>query len=495
MVRNTKAALGAVYLLALSFTAVAQNYEAGTGNSVDPNLNSQLQVVVGNYNNLTNSPEKSEASTNTSQSTIVGSMNNGTGSDQIFGVFNTTDSGIAGHSLAVGSGNTGADYTVNVGNSNVGGSYSTNVGNYNLGGVNSFAGGYGNTSGDYGTTWGQYNYAGIQGVAGGYSNYAADGGVAMGLYNIAGSRCAAIGLFAECYEDGVATFGNAETPARIINVANGLSPNDAVNYSQLSGVAGALGGGAGFDTYGIFDPPRYYYISGAVYTTVADGLYDLDSRVYALESNPSTGDGTSVPGPQGPQGEPGQDGTDGAANVAGGKNITVTQDGDTATVALADNVALSNQGSVTVGATTVNNSGLTIQGGPSVTSTGVDAGNRRVTSVADGRVEQGSTDAVNGGQLWAAEDSWDRRFEKQDRRIDALGAQSAALTMATASMLPAEVGEVQLGAGTGFYGTEVAVSAVMKARVSERVSVTGGLSLSGRGRAMGGLGVSISLGR
>lgn len=62
-------------------------------------------------------------------------------------------------------------------------------------------------------------------------------------------------------------------------------------------------------------------------------------------------------------------------------------------------------------------------------------------------------------------------------------------------MLPAEVGEVQLGAGTGFYGTEVAMSAVMKARVSERVSVTGGLSLSGRSRAMGGLGVSISLGR
>ena len=67
---------------------------------------------------------------------------------------------------------------------------------------------------------------------------------------------------------------------------------------------------------------------------------------------------------------------------------------------LNDNVALTNAGSLTVGDTKVNNDGLTITGGPSVTKNGIDAGNQKITNVAPGTISSTSTDAVNGSQLY-----------------------------------------------------------------------------------------------
>ena len=66
---------------------------------------------------------------------------------------------------------------------------------------------------------------------------------------------------------------------------------------------------------------------------------------------------------------------------------------------LNDNVTLTNAGSLTVGDTKVNNGGLTITGGPSVTKTGIDAGSKVISNVADGAVNSTSKDAVNGSQL------------------------------------------------------------------------------------------------
>ena len=67
---------------------------------------------------------------------------------------------------------------------------------------------------------------------------------------------------------------------------------------------------------------------------------------------------------------------------------------------LKDNVALTNAGSLTVGDTKVNNDGLTISGGPSVTKNGIDAGNQKITNVAPGTISSTSTDGVNGSQLY-----------------------------------------------------------------------------------------------
>ncbi|WP_434986759.1 YadA-like family protein [Vreelandella zhaodongensis] len=91
-------------------------------------------------------------------------------------------------------------------------------------------------------------------------------------------------------------------------------------------------------------------------------------------------------------------------NVVGGAeggltegNIGVVADGeDTLTIQLAENIDLGEDGSVKMGDTTVNNDGLTIVGGPSVTNTGIDAGGQTITNVAPGI---DGTDAVNVDQL------------------------------------------------------------------------------------------------
>ena len=64
---------------------------------------------------------------------------------------------------------------------------------------------------------------------------------------------------------------------------------------------------------------------------------------------------------------------------------------------------------VTTGDTTVTSDGLVINGGPSVTKNGIDAGNKVITNVAAGRIGAGSTDAVNGAQLHDMADSISRK--------------------------------------------------------------------------------------
>ena len=56
--------------------------------------------------------------------------------------------------------------------------------------------------------------------------------------------------------------------------------------------------------------------------------------------------------------------------------------------------------SVKAGDTTINNDGLTIAGGPSVTKDGIDAAGNKISNVKDGDVSKDSKDAVNGSQLY-----------------------------------------------------------------------------------------------
>ncbi|MFK8863046.1 ESPR-type extended signal peptide-containing protein [Acinetobacter nosocomialis] len=88
-------------------------------------------------------------------------------------------------------------------------------------------------------------------------------------------------------------------------------------------------------------------------------------------------------------------------NFADGTNTTAVYDSATNTYKynVNDNIALTNAGSLTVGSTKVDNSGLTITGGPSVTTVGINAGNQKITNVAAGTISATSTDAVNGSQL------------------------------------------------------------------------------------------------
>ncbi|MBS7052989.1 MAG: hypothetical protein KH109_07110, partial [Veillonella sp.] len=91
-------------------------------------------------------------------------------------------------------------------------------------------------------------------------------------------------------------------------------------------------------------------------------------------------------------------------NFTNGTNTTAAIDNDgVVKFNLNDNVTLTNAGSLTVGDTKVNNDGLTITGGPSVTKNGIDAGSQKITNVAPGTISSTSTDAVNGSQLYAVD--------------------------------------------------------------------------------------------
>ena len=89
-------------------------------------------------------------------------------------------------------------------------------------------------------------------------------------------------------------------------------------------------------------------------------------------------------------------------SYAAGDNLTVKQDIDAATgehtytYALSNNVDLTPNGSLKIGDTIVNDGGLTIKNGPSVTKTGINAGDLNITNVKAG---VNDTDAVNVKQL------------------------------------------------------------------------------------------------
>ena len=89
-------------------------------------------------------------------------------------------------------------------------------------------------------------------------------------------------------------------------------------------------------------------------------------------------------------------------SYAAGKNLTIAQNIDNATgehtytYALSNDVDLTPNGSLKIGDTILNNGGLTITGGPSVTKTGINAGNLNITNVKAG---VNDTDAVNVKQL------------------------------------------------------------------------------------------------
>ena len=109
-------------------------------------------------------------------------------------------------------------------------------------------------------------------------------------------------------------------------------------------------------------------------------------------------------------------------DMQAGKNLVVTQSNDgngntTVNYALNKDVDLGTNGSLKAGDTTINKDGVTIANGPSVTKTGVDAGNKKITNVADGDVNATSKDAVNGSQLKKYTDAAKTTVEAGDNNV------------------------------------------------------------------------------
>ena len=100
-------------------------------------------------------------------------------------------------------------------------------------------------------------------------------------------------------------------------------------------------------------------------------------------------------------------------------------------------IDLGSDGSIKTGDTKMDNKGLAIQGGPSVTKGGIDAGSKKITHVAAGEISATSTDAVNGSQLQVVKNdvqnntqniyNMGKKVGELGTRINKVGAGAAAL--------------------------------------------------------------------
>ncbi len=114
-------------------------------------------------------------------------------------------------------------------------------------------------------------------------------------------------------------------------------------------------------------------------------------------------------------------------------NIQITKDGNNVTFKLNDTINVKNvnaTGNVTAGDTTINNDGLTITGGPSVTKSGIDAAGNKISNVADGNVAPDSKEAVNGSQLYSLGDTINKKIDGMGFNLTTNGTETPALSEA-----------------------------------------------------------------
>ena len=179
-----------------------------------------------------------------------------------------------------------------------------------------------------------------------------------------------------------------------------------------------------------------------------------------------------------------------------GKNTTATTDAN-GVVKYSVNDNLNGMKSVNFdGGTTVNNDGLTINNGPSVTKDGIDAGNKTITNVAPGRVEAGSTEAINGGQLNDAvqriSNRYDAAIANNQHEISKVGARAAAMANLHYQDFNAD-DKWSFAAGYGHYKGQNAGAIGVAYQPNENTMITASTTIGKD--AMYGAGVSMKFGK
>ena len=187
---------------------------------------------------------------------------------------------------------------------------------------------------------------------------------------------------------------------QITGVAAGSADADAVNVAQLKAVGNqvvttqnalvnGLGGNAKVNADGTITGPTYNVAQGNQ-SNVGDALTALDKAIgsAATTSKTTVSNGQNIV-------------VNKSKNADGSDNYEVSTAKDlTVDSVKAGDTVLNNAGiSIGSNAVVINNTGLTIAGGPSVTVAGINAGNKTITNVANA---VNATDAVNKGQLDSA---------------------------------------------------------------------------------------------
>lgn len=174
-----------------------------------------------------------------------------------------------------------------------------------------------------------------------------------------------------------------------------------------------------------------------------------------------------------------------AVEMVAGKNLTVKQEADgKVTFATKDKVAFTE---VKVGDTVLNEGGLTIKNGPSITAGGIDAGDKKITNVADGEISPTSKDAVNGSQLYNVAQNINNRLGDVNKRIDDVdraGRRGAAIAGAIGMIpQPHMSGRSMVGVATTSYRGEQAL-ALGYSRISDNskhiIKFSGSSNMSGK---------------
>lgn len=307
---------------------------------------------------------------------------------------------------------------------------------------------------------------------------------------------------------------------QITNVAAGSEDTDAVNVAQLKKALESIDidAGTGIKVDKITKDGKTTY---KIFTNIEGSKTDTDTTTVTSNKTDAGSTDTSQGATNGTSSSTGDKLTIGTetkatsfgaddnktADVKPGetlsingdrKNISTSVNGKSIQVKLNDKIDVTKvtAGTVSVGNTTITTDGLTIQGGPSITKTGIDGGNQKVTGVAAGEISSTSTDAINGSQLFATNQQVAQNAQsisKLGNRINKVGAGAAAL----AALHPLDFDpddKWDFAAGYGNYNGENAAAIGAYYRPNEDTMFSVGGSF-GNGENMVNAGVSLKLGQ
>ena len=279
------------------------------------------------------------------------------------------------------------------------------------------------------------------------------------------------GNFAGSNPTGVVSVGAKDKERQVINVAAGkvsADSTDAINGSQLYSLAGEVGKNTQ-DIQNIKNASMKY--GGDTGDVIKKKLNNQVNVIGGIRDT---------------------------SKLTAADNIGVVSDGtDNLKVRLAKNLDLGNDGSVTTGDTTINNNGVTINNGPSITKDGINAGGKTISNVANGT---NANDAVNKGQLDEAMRNTSsevnrvaRGLDRLDSRVNKVGANAAAL----AALHPQDFDpddKWDFAAGYGNYkdAHAVAVGAFYRPDAKTMFSIGGSM---GSGENLLNVGVSLKFGK
>lgn len=351
----------------------------------------------------------------------------------------------------------------------------------------------------------------------------AKSGVAIGVGSVADRVAGSLGAFAPDTSTvgalstwrstaGAVSVGSSSMTRQIINVAAGTKDTDAVNVAQLKKALESIDvdAGTGIKVDKITKDGKTTYkistnITGS--TTDTDTTTVTPNQTNTGSTDTSQGTTESVSTKTGntvtvsTETKATSFGADNnqKADVKPGGTLNINGDGSNilTSISTSDNsssikVELKKDitvDSVTAGDTSISTKGLTIKDGPSITKTGIDGGNQKVTGVAAGKISADSTDAVNGSQLFAT----NQQVGKLGNRINKVGAGAAAL----AALHPLDFDpddKWDFAAGYGNYNGENAAAIGAYYRPNEDTMFSVGGSF-GNGENMVNAGISLKLGQ